>query len=443
MELRDLLVTPLVIILIYVVAYLLRSRIPDNTLRKYFLPALTVRIFGAIALGFLYQFYYSGGDTYNFHTHGSRYIWQAFMDSPQVGFKLLTSQGDYFPGSYQYVSRMLFYTDSSSYFVIRLAAVFDLITFSSYSATAVLFSVIAFAGSWCLFTTFYRQAKHLHGWLAGAILFLPSVVFWGSGLLKDTITLAALGFLTYAIYNQFIVKKIRLGNILIGLLGIWVLFVVKKYILLCYLPAALLWVAASNLARIKSVVIKLMLVPGMLALLGVTGFYAVVLIGEDDPRYSLDKIALTAKITAYDIGFYSGRDAGSGYSLGELDGTFTNLLSKFPQAVNVSLFRPYLWEVRNPLMVLAALESLALLVLTLYVFFKIRFQVSKVFTNPQVIFCFMFSIAFAFSVGVSTYNFGTLTRYKIPLLPFYLVGLIFLLNQTKSETKVDSLAITE
>ncbi|MBN8577357.1 MAG: hypothetical protein J0L66_10470 [Cytophagales bacterium] len=290
---------------------------------------------------------------------------------------------------------------------------------------------------------FYRQAKHLHGWLAGAILFLPSVVFWGSGLLKDTITLAALGFLTYAIYNQFIVKKIRLGNILIGLLGIWVLFVVKKYILLCYLPAALLWVAASNLARIKSVVIKLMLVPGMLALLGVTGFYAVVLIGEDDPRYSLDKIALTAKITAYDIGFYSGRDAGSGYSLGELDGTFTNLLSKFPQAVNVSLFRPYLWEVRNPLMVLAALESLALLVLTLYVFFKIRFQVSKVFTNPQVIFCFMFSIAFAFSVGVSTYNFGTLTRYKIPLLPFYLVGLIFLLNQTKSETKVDSLAITE
>ena len=79
---------------------------------------------------------------------------------------------------------------------------------------------------------------------------------------------------------------------------------------------------------------------------------------------------MTAKITAYDIGYYTGRDAGSGYSLGELDGTFGSMIRLSPQAINVSLFRPYLWEVKNPLMLLSALESFLLLSLCLYIIVK-------------------------------------------------------------------------
>ena len=134
--------------------------------------------------------------------------------------------------------------------------------------------------------------------------------------------------------------------------------------MLCYVPAALLWINAAELKKIKSIVLKILVVPFVLMILVATGYYAVVLIGKDDPRYSLDRIAITAQITAYDIGFYTGRNAGSGYDLGQLDGTFENLISKIPQAINVSLFRPYVWEVKNPLMLLSALESFALVILT-------------------------------------------------------------------------------
>ncbi len=443
MELRDLVVTPVLILVVLAAAYLIRPHVTDSVNRKYFFPALIAKIVGAIALGLIYQFYYDGGDTFNFHTHGSRHVWEAFMDSPETGVKLIASQGDYFPGSYKYVSRMLFYTDPSSYFVIRLAAVFDLITFSSYSATAILFSVIAFSGAWCLFVTFYHQVPKLHGWIAAATLFVPSVIFWGSGLLKDTLTLAGVGFLTYSIHALLIQRSIKMRYVLPGLISVWTLFIVKKYILLCFFPAVLLWIYATNVAHLKSLVSKILLIPIMILVVGISGYYAVLLIGEDDPRYSLERIALTARITAYDIGFYSGRDAGSGYSLGELDGTFTNMLSKFPQAVNVSLFRPFLWEARNPLMLMAALESLSLLVLTLFIAVKARFRLFSALADANVLFCLVFSIAFAFAVGVSTYNFGTLTRYKIPLLPFYLLSLIFILNQVKSDKKVGSLEATE
>lgn len=443
MELRDLLVTPLVILAVYGVAYAVRHRVTDAINRNYYFPALTLKIVGAIALGLLYQFYYSGGDTFNYHTHGSRIIWEAFMDSPLLGWKILTSQGEYIPGIYSFTSQIPFYTDPSSFFVIRVAAIFDLFTFSSYSATAVIFAVISFCGSWVLFYSFYKQNPELHRWLAIATLFIPSVIFWGSGLLKDTLTLAAVGFSTYSIRFLFIDRKISLSVILMLLVSLWILFSVKKYILLCFLPAALLWIYARRLARIRSLVLKILVIPFVTVLLIASGYYAVVLIGMDDPRYSLDRIAITAQITAYDIGFYTGKDAGSGYSLGELDGTFTNLMSKAPRSISVSLFRPFLWEVKNPLMLFSGLESLLITGLTLYVFFRKRLTLFAAFRDPRVIFCLVFSVTFAFAVGVSTFNFGTLARYKIPMLPFYVLAMVFILHYSSKDRKLETLESTE
>ncbi len=442
MEIRDLVVTPIVIMLVYVMAYLVRGRFTDEFTVRYYFPALTLKIFGAIALGLLYQYYYDGGDTYNFHTKGSRIIWEAFTESPVLGWKLLTSSGEHIPGAVKYYSRIPFYYDPSSFFVIRVAAFLDLFTFSTYSATAVLFAFFSFIGCWMMFLTFNRILPEARGPLALAILFVPSVIFWGSGILKDTLTLGSLALLTYAAHVVLIQRRTEISKIILLLLSAWIIFVVKKYILLCFLPALLLWIYAARLARIKSVILKIMVVPVITGLLAASGYYAVILIGKDDPRYSLDKIAVTAQITAYDIGFYTGRDAGSTYSLGELDGTFSNLLEKFPQAVNVSLFRPYLWEVRNPLMLLSALESLTLLLLTVWVFFKCRFYLFQALGNPTVLFCLVFSITFAFAVGVSTFNFGTLARYKIPLIPFYLIGLIFMYYVKRERNKTE-LAFTE
>ncbi|MBL7843753.1 MAG: hypothetical protein KF846_14925 [Cyclobacteriaceae bacterium] len=443
MELRDLIVTPIVIILVYVAAYLIRPRVTDAVNRKYFFPALSLRIFGALALGFLYQFYYHGGDTFNYHTHGSRHIWEAFMDSPVLGWKLLTSGGEPIKGAYAYTSSVIFYTDPSSFFVVRIAALFDLFTFSSYAATAVLFAVVSFLGAWSLFFAFYRESPQHHPWIAIATLFIPSVIFWGSGLLKDTLTLAAIGFLTLAVSNFFRFDRKKSFSVMLLILSVWILYSIKKYILLCFLPAAILWIYASYLARIKSLILKVLIVPVIFALLVGSGYYSIILIGKDDPKYSLDRIATTAQVTAYDIGFYTGKDAGSGYSLGELDGTFGNMMSKAPQAINVSLFRPYLWEVKNPLMLLTAMESVLLLVATLVIIMRYSSSLIYSFRNPTVLFCLVFSFSFAFAVGVSTFNFGTLARYKIPLLPFYVLALGYIYYNSNNKRKSEALALTE
>jgi len=440
MELRDLLVTPIWLMIIYVMAYVIRPYVTDAVNRRYFFPALTVKVIGALAVGFIYQFYYSGGDTYNYHTHGSRHIWNAIMDAPN-GLNLLWN-GDS-KGLYPYYSRIVFYNDPASYFIVRIAAVFDLFTFSSYSATALLFATISFSGMWLFFKAFYEQFPHLHRWIALAAFFIPSVFFWGSGLLKDTVTLAGVGALMYTIKRMLIDKNFGLGTVFLFLFSAFIIFSIKKYILLCFLPAAILWVYLSNLSRIRSIVSRVLLVPFVIGIIILSGYWAVLKVGESDERYSLSKIPETARITAYDIGFWTGRNAGSTYTLGELDGTFSNMFSKAPQAINVALFRPYLWEVRNPLMFISAIESFVILLFTMYVFFVQRHVFFKMLLDPNVIFCLLFCLTFAFAVGISTYNFGTLSRYRIPMLPFYVMALVLMFNYLKRERKFEELESTE
>lgn len=435
MELRDLIVTPLLIIIIYIVAYYIRPLCTDSITRRYFFPALSFKIIGALSLGFIYQFYYDGGDTFSYHTHGSRHIWEALVDSPSSGIKLLMGN-DNQVGVYQYASRIYFFHDDQSYFLIRLAALLDLLTFSSYSGTAVLFALFSFIGMWLFFLTFYKQYPHLHVGLAIAAFFLPSVFFWGSGILKDTVTISCLGVATYCFFQIFIIRNLNFFWILLLLGSLFIIFSIKKFILQAYLPAVITWIVAYNFQYIKSVIIKSALVPIVILLIVVSAYFAALKIGEDDERYSIDKIAKTARVTAYDIRYWSGRYAGSGYELGELDGTIGSMVRLAPQAINVSLFRPYIWEVRNPLMLLSAIESLCLLVFTLYVIAKKRIYFFRSFSNPNVIFAMIFSISFAFAVGVSTFNFGTLARYKIPLLPFFLVALILILDYSNSDKKL-------
>jgi hypothetical protein len=443
MEQKDLIVTPLLLILIYCVAYFLRPFVTDSLTRRYFFPALTVKLIGAIALGVVYQFYYGGGDTFSFHTHGSRHIWQAFMDSPGAGMKLFFSDRVNQTGIYKYSSQIYFFRDSQSYMIVRIAALFDLITFSTYSATALLFALLSFTGMWMFFLTFYKQYTHLHFRLAIAALFIPSVFFWGSGILKDSITLACIGIATYQFYRIFFERKVSFTTVVMLLISLYLIFSIRKFVLQAYLPAVIVWIFARYFSGIRSLVLKIILIPMLAIVVAISAYFAILKIGQDDARYSIDKIANTAKVTAYDIRYWSGREAGSGYSLGDLDGSLGSVVRLAPQAVNVSLFRPYLWEVRNPLMLMSAFESFLLSILFVYVIIRKKALFVEAFSDPNVLFTMIFAISFAFAVGVSTFNFGTLARYKIPILPFFLTALILILDYRKRETKLAVFEITE
>ena len=432
MTTQDLLITPVVLLLVYLLAYATRPWFTDPVIRPYFLPGLTVKIIGAIAVGFIYQFYYGGGrpsgDTFNYFANAA-IIHEAFGDSFDTGLKLLLANGTHTPETFPYASRMYWFRSPTEYFVIRVIAVLGMLTFRTYSAIAVLFALVSFSGVWALFRTFYKFFPAIHRKLAIAVLFVPSVVFWGSGILKDSITLGALGWATWAIVRLFFEKKGMPVATLILLLALYTIYAVKIYIVLCFLPAALLWVFLANIQRVRSVVVRGLATPLMLLAVVALSYLAVVEIGKDNSRYAVDKLLQTAEITARYLTYVGEKQGGSVYTLGDdFDFSPAGMLRKFPLAVNVTLFRPYLWEAYNPVMLLSALESLVTLILTVYILLQVgvRKTVGYVVSQPIILFCLLFAVAFSFSVGISTYNFGSLVRYKIPMFPFYLSGLFIL-----------------
>jgi hypothetical protein len=286
---------------------------------------------------------------------------------------------------------------------------------------------------WAMYMTFAKIRPHVYKELAIAVFFLPSVFFWGSGLLKDSLCIGALGWLFYAFYRGAIEKRSIVRCLIIGALAIKVIASMKVYILLAFIPPAALWVFNENTARIKSAAIRWVVRPFFIAAGLTVAIYGMSAVAAADARFNLEKIGEQSKLTADYLQGVSKVENGSGYNIGEQDGTLGGMAKLAPQAIVVALFRPFLWESRNPTMLLSAIEATYFIVLTIRIFYRVGVgkTLRAIISSPVLTLCFVFSIIFAISVGISSGNFGTLVRYKIPLMPFYLAGLYIMQSMTQ------------
>lgn len=429
MGLQDLVVTPLYLMLLYGLAYWIRPKVTNRDTRKYFIPALTAKFIGAISLGLVYQFYYGGGDTFNYYHLGSEWVWKAFLDSPSKAVSLLLAGTEYPLDAFEYATNIYFFGDLSSYFVVRVAGLFGLLTFNSYYSIAILFAASSFAGTWALYHALYKLEPRLAGKTAIAVLFIPSVFFWGSGLLKDSITFGAVGFFIYSLLELVVWRNRRSSTFVLLFVAAYLLYHVKIYIALSLVPGSLLFVYLHYFKTfVRNTVLRVLLLPLMLCVSGYSMYYAAFTMGQDDRKYSLEAMLNTAAVSAEWLSYVSRVQGGSGYTLGDDDFSPTGMARKFIPGVWVSLFRPYLWEVKNTVMLLTALESALLSGIVCYILLRNPpLKLLKiVMGEPLVMFFLIFTIIFSFAIGVSTFNFGTLARYRIPMLPLFVFVLFFI-----------------
>ena len=435
MNALDLIVGPIIALLVLFFAFLLKPYVTTIHTAKYYFPALTLKLFAVVGLGCLYQFYYGGGDTFTYFTHGARHIYNGFMDNPIIGLRLIFSDANYLDGVFNYASKIWVYRDEPSFMVVRIAGFISLFSVGTYLGTSMWFAAFSFTGLWAMFSAFSKLFTEKTTLLAIAILFIPSTIFWGSGILKDTITFGFLGWVATASIYLIHFRNKRWFWLFVIIISLVVIYLIKMYIVLCILPGVIVWFYLAKINEVKNKMLKILIAPFMVVLCLLLGYKAIDTISASNDKYALNNISETVKVTAYDIGRWTGRNAGSGYDLGDLDGTFLGMLKLAPQALVVALFRPFLWEVSSPLMLVAALESLLILILSLITIIKVVKSPLNWQYHPVVIFCFVFAITFAFAVGITSYNFGTLFRYKIPLMPFYGIALALTWSSKKSTSK--------
>lgn len=436
----DWLLAPFYVLAIYAVASVIKNRnIKQNPIYKFFMWGLFAKIFGAICICLIYVYYYKeGGDTLSYH-QTSQVLVNLFFDSPMNFFKVLI--GGSTPENYSFFNNSTgypeFWADRQAFTVARFDVLLELPAFKSYMVSSILMAVVSFTGIWKLYSLFCEIYPSLYRHFAFSVLFIPSLVFWGSGLLKDSWTLSAACWFCVSFYRIFIRKEKIIFHAIAIIVSAFVMISIKPYIFIGILPGCLLWMVWSRISRIKNLFLRIITGPFIVGIGILIGAFVWLSISSDLGEFSsVDSMVMKAHVASEDLkqDYYQGNS----FNIGSYDATLGGVLSKFPEATVTGLYRPFLWESKNIVMIMSGLENLLLLLFSLYCIFRnpVKFF-SYTFSNPLVLFCLSFSIIFAFSVAVSTSNFGAMVRLRIPMLPFFVSGLIMIYYRTKKETAPD------
>lgn len=430
----------LMLILFFGVWYSARYKNP--VIRKTFLYSLTLKLFGGIAVCLIYIFIYKYGDTFRFFKFGLMYRDILLYSDEYSFFEALFLSNDRFKDTVSYKIDYSYGYAESSLIINKISGIISIFTFDSFFATTLIFSLLSFSGVWKLYITISKLYPKLYKDLAIAILFFPSVVFWGSGLLKDSICIGGLGWITWGVYGLLFDKEnhqSKLMSVIAAVVSFWLVLNIKAYVAVSFVAGLSLWIVLNFRDKIENQILRFLVLPLLLAIMIPAVLVSLSTFSEELGRYALENVIQTALDQSYNL--QKDLSAGSTYSLGSIDPSIAGMLSKAPAAINVTLFRPYPWEVSNTIMVAAMFESLLLLFLVVYLFYKSTvYKILYSFLNNGfVIFCISYSLTFSFFVGLSSGNFGSLVRYKIPAIPFFITGLVILYYLSTGRTLVDSL----
>ena len=429
MGISDLILFPVYLMLFYFFFSARRKRIADPVLKIYHKRGFWIKALMVLPFAY-FNFSLSPGDSYVlYHVEGVN-IYHLILKSAS-NIRWLTGTGEEYnlSGLLADTWNLGYCRDPNNFMIVRIVTVLSFFTFGKYLITCLFFSMISYSGVWRLYRFFYDQYPHLHRQLAIAILYLPTFVFWSSGILKDPLCTGAMGWLTYGLYQAIFIKKNFIKDAIIILLSSYVLIILKVYILVAYAPFLILFLLLKNVNLVKNTLLKVFL--GISLLVGIMlGFTQIM----KQLQSSVSKYAgegFTKTIQGYQKS-YSEQDswAQSNFSLGvEFDGSVTSLVKMAPAAVVATLYRPFIWESRKLSTLLSSLESLAIMLFTLKVLWTLGLgKFFKSIRDPAIFYCMSFSLLFALFVGATTPNFGTLCRYKIPCMPFYIISLILMLN---------------
>jgi hypothetical protein len=431
MNFLDFILFPFYVLLFYFIFSARRKNYTDPVLKHYHKQGFWIKIVAVMAFTFFNTMISVGDSFLLFFTEGTNICHMILKDSSQIKWLYLPSI-DFDQTLLKNPANMGYLKNENNYMIVRITALLSFVSFSKYLILNLCFSMLSFSGVWRLYRFFYEQYPHLHKQLAIAILYLPTFVFWSSGILKDPICTGALGWITYALYETFYKKKDLLKNFVIIFISGYLLYVIKVYILISYVPFFFLFLVLKNVNLIKSKVMRIAFVAGLIVV-AITMFTTVMAqLAGTLGAYGGDDV--TKNISIYQKAYAEQEDVGSSFSLGvEYDGSVQSLLKIAPAAIVATLFRPFLWESKKISTLFSSIESMFIMFFTLSVLYKagpVNF-IRSIAKDPTILYCLLFALLFALFVGATTANFGTLVRYKIPCMPFYVAAMFIIQDRIR------------
>ena len=298
--------------------------------------------------------------------------------------------------------------------------------------------LLATVGTWVGQLCLYRVARQE---LAGndrraaalGFLFVPSVIFWGAGFQKEAVVLTFFGPLALSTYNVLRHRRLLyVAGMLLGGLGVGLL---KSYTLLAYVAAVGAFFYADRVWRgAKSITIR----PAYVLLALALAFGGLVVMGKVMPEYEATRVVDTL---AKQQQAWTGREGvGSNTTVLGGDGarSVPQQIALMPLALVNALLRPSVFDIRNGPTFIAAVEN-TLIVLGLFSILRPAnraVSLGSLARTPILVFAAVFVLIFGVGIGLGAMNLGSLSRYRAPLMPFY-VTIVLVLRSRLQATRAE------
>ncbi len=418
---------------IYIFAFhVKKSKIAKNPEYKYFILGLTMKVIGGFTFALLTVYYWKGGDTLSYYKAATD-LSNVLLSNPIRGIELLfTSIKDFdVTADHFHPYAVDFINDKDVLLLVKITSLINIIGLYSYGTTTVLFASISFIGLWMAYSNLCKLYPNYSKQLLIGFFMTPSIIFWSSGVLKDTITMSCIGWTMYAFSNILFFKRKILVSIFLVIISSVIIFTLKPYILYILIPCMLIWTQSHLKNLIKGSFIRIVLIP-LIMILFVFGTTSIIKdISASAGKYDLNKVETTLEGFRSWHGYLAQTQSQSGYTLSSTDFSLLGMIKMLPEVLNVTFFRPYLSEIRNMPTLIGAFESIVLLFFTLYLIITRRGSFFRlIFYNKDIRFMMIFALSFGFIVGISSYNFGALSRYKMPAQMFFILALTLIYKLT-------------
>jgi hypothetical protein len=400
-----------------------------SPIKKYILPAIILKLGGCVILSLLYHFVYGYGDMFTYFT-GATEIWNAFNSNPYYGFELIFKDMDNVsPKALEFTSIMSFknYFPLPTEIMFRLTGLIGLLGFGAYLPIAFIYTTLCFIGCWRIFECFYEEFPQYHKQIAIGCLFIPSTIVWGGCILKDPLCVFGLGIYVQGIYA--IMKKRANWKSLIQIsIGLIVLISLKDYIFYMTIPATVVVLYQQYVAKSKFKYLRIT-VNTIVFIAFLCTIYWFNQNTEEIGEFFFQNFTQKTEVIQGAITQINQDSGGSAYELPNVtDYSLLGILSSYFLSLFVTLFRPFIWESKNIMVFMTALESSFVLILTIKMILRLGFL--KFFSasakSPILLFGLIFVLCLAPLVGFISFNFGTLVRYKLPIVPFYYTYILLL-----------------
>ncbi|RLD25321.1 MAG: hypothetical protein DRI54_05105 [Bacteroidetes bacterium] len=380
-----------------------------------------------IAAGYLsfkyHNIYFAGGDG-SIYLNSGRNLVDYSHKNPLTYFKLFTNQNRNEPGWEETYQQIIYWDpEKGSEFIddnrtaIRINSLISLLSFRSIGAHIILLIFLSLIGLMALYKIFRKWFENVYPPVIFFAVFLsPSIIFWTSGILKETHTIFILGLFLFQLSIMLDRRNYSsiLWTILLGIL----LLLARTYLSIALIIPVLFLVISSFLKTdsiLKSIGLTLAITTAAFILLNVNGV-------------DLFKM-LSAKQADFNL---IGINANSFFHIAELSQPL-DIIKYMPIALINVYLQPQLFSFESWLYIFPIIENIDLITMIIFAFIYYKSPNKK--ETKYLIFVLLIWIIGGWIIGLTVPIQGAIARYKSVLIPFLLMSVIAIADWDRLKTK--------